>query len=213
MKRRRVVAIIAVLLLLGWLAQFLARPKEPGYQGKTLTKWLQKYEADRTEAGQVDCEKVINAIGTNAIPALLKLLTANDLPGAASLQAAVEGLGWKNVHAFDATYKRRLATLGFQTLGQTAKSATPKLIELAQTSHSPLTRQYALWCLEQMKNGREILVPVLTQSLGDSDQETAKFAAERLYQLAPETAKKAGADKLLPYLSLPATNTPASKQK
>ena len=193
-KKKRIIFIAMLLLLVVALAIQLLRPKEPSYRGKTLTEWLKKYEADRTESGQAVCERAINAIGTNGIPTLLKLLTASGFPGSARLQNIVDRLGWTNFHAFDAS---RLATLGFLTLGQTAKFATPKLIELARTSRSPLTRQYALWSLEQIKAGKDILVPVFAQSLGDPDSGIAKYAAERFYALYPEDAQKAGADKLL----------------
>lgn len=104
-----------------------------------------------------------------------------------------------------------MATIGFSALGQTAKSAKPKLVELARTSRSPLTRLYALWCLQEMKSDKSILVTLWKQFLGDSDPENAKFAAEQLYLFSPDEAKKAGAYKLLPYLSPLATNVAVSK--
>ncbi len=210
-KKKWILFIALLLLLIAGLAIHLLRPKEPGYQGKTFTQWLQKYEADRTVSGQAVYERAINAIGTNGIPTLLKLLTADHFPGSDGLQSAVEDLGWTNFHAFDASYNCRLADLGFRTLGQTAKSATPRLIELAHTSRSPLTRSYALWCLIEMKSDKEILVPLLIQSVRDSNHETAYLAAEQLYHLSPEAAQKAGAYKLLPYLSPPATNATIAK--
>ncbi|MDB6124088.1 MAG: domain containing protein [Pedosphaera sp.] len=210
-KKKRIILIAILLLVVAGLAIHFLRPKEPSYQSKTLTEWLKEHEAERTVSKQAVSERAIEAIGTNATPTLLTLLTAKDLPGVAPLQASVEGLGWTNIHAFDATYKRRLATTGFLILGPAAKSATPQLVELARTGRSPLTRLYALWCLEKMKAGKEILLPLWTQSLGDADQETAKFAAEQLYKFSPEEAKKAGAYKFLPYLNPPATNASASK--
>lgn len=92
-KKKRIIFLALLLLLIAGLAIYLRRPKEPGYQGKTLTKWLQKYEADRTESGQAACARAINAIGTNGIPTLLKLLTGSGLPGSAKLQSAVDSLG------------------------------------------------------------------------------------------------------------------------
>ena len=190
MKKKGILFIALLLLLIAGLAIHWLRPKEPSYQGKTLTKWLRKYEASRTLSEMDETGRAINAIGTNGIPTLLKLLTASDLPGSARLQMMVDNLGWTNIHAFDVAYKRRLATIGFLSLGQTAKSATPTLIELSHASHSPITRLYAVWCLEEMKTDKEILLPLWIRMLGDPDPDTAKSAAEELYRLSPEAAQK-----------------------
>ena len=119
-KKKWILFIALLLLLIARLAIHLLRPKEPSYQGKTLTQWLQKYEADRTVSGQAVYERAINAIGTNGIPTLLKLLTADHFPGSDGLQSAVEDLGWTNFHAFDASYNCRLADLG-SNLGSDGK--------------------------------------------------------------------------------------------
>jgi hypothetical protein len=101
-----------------------------------------------------------------------------------------------------------LAVIGFRILGQSAKSATSKLIELARTGPSSLTRTYALWCLEEMKSDQQILLPLWTQALADTDPEVAQFAAERFYHFDPNAAQKAGAGKLLPFPII-TTNVPA----
>lgn len=196
MKKKRIIFIALLLLIATVLAIQLLSPKQPSYQSKTLTEWLRKYEADHSASGQADCEHAIIAIGTNGIPALLKLLTSSEF-GSSRLQPTIESLGWTNLHTFDASYNRRLATIGFLTLGQTAKSAMPKLIELSHSSRSPVTRLYAVWCLEVMKTDKEILLSLWTQLLSDPDPDTAKLAAEQLYRLSPAAAQKTGADKLL----------------
>jgi lipopolysaccharide export system protein LptC len=43
MKRLPVIVIVVVVLLLGQLVFHNATPKEPSYQGRTLTQWVREY--------------------------------------------------------------------------------------------------------------------------------------------------------------------------
>jgi hypothetical protein len=207
-KHWRHVAVIAATLLVGWIGLHRVLDREPRHEGRPLTQWLAASEANRKVSNDAEYERAINAIGTNGIPTLLKLLSVKDHYGAA-LQPLVDRMGWTKFHGFDSTYNPRLAAVGFRILGQTAKSATPKLIELARTGPSSLTRTYALWCLEEMKSDKQILLPLWTQALADTDPEVARFAAERLYQFDPNEAQKAGAGKFLPFPIITTTNVPA----
>ncbi|MDB6123437.1 MAG: domain containing protein [Pedosphaera sp.] len=76
MKRRRVILIIVTVLLLGGFAFNLSRPKEPSYEGRTLTEWVSKYKNDCYEKKisprygfdspqMTNSVSAIRAIGTN----------------------------------------------------------------------------------------------------------------------------------------------------
>ena len=57
-------------LLAGWLLLRNARPLEPAYQGRTVRQWMRRHPREYVPAMQ--------AIGTNAIPFLLRELMASD---------------------------------------------------------------------------------------------------------------------------------------
>lgn len=204
MKKLRLIAIIFALLLSGgWVVLFLTRPKEPTYEGRTLTEWLIRDESDSNATHGDNYERAIRAIGTNGIPTLLRLLTVKD-----SQRLDVRDIYWavvlRDSNIGGAEYKHRLASLGFGTLGQEAKSATSELIRLAKSGEQPGIRTYALWCLEGIKPEKEILFPVLAQSTNDVDWQVAKFASERLYNLQHNLYNN-------PYADEPVAQSSASK--
>src|SRR5579862_6987208 len=66
-----VVVILAAAVGILWLGWRL--PREPVYQGKRLSIWLQGYQTNR-----VQMTEAVRAIGTNSIPTLLRLLREDD---------------------------------------------------------------------------------------------------------------------------------------
>src|SRR5947208_533266 len=82
MKKRRVMLVLAgvlagLVVFLVWLGKL-----EPEYQGKTLSEWLHSPDSDSRETQAV----AVRAIGTNALPWLLKWIQ-KDRPATKSLKA------------------------------------------------------------------------------------------------------------------------------
>lgn len=99
---------------------------EPTYRSKSLSKWLELYvNADANTAAEGQAKQAIRAIGTNAIPTLMRLVV-NRNP--AAQQAA------KN---------------GFDILGPIATPAIPALTNLLYATN-PVTRLYAAQCLSSI---------------------------------------------------------------
>jgi hypothetical protein len=71
MKRRRILLLLALGAVGAGLFLFWLRgPKEPVYQGKRLSQWIE--EADRTDSNeQAIARKAIGTLGTNALPWLM----------------------------------------------------------------------------------------------------------------------------------------------
>jgi hypothetical protein len=65
-------AVLAVVLLIGVLAAFVTREKEPAYQGRSLSEWLSAYDQANATAPAKEAEAAIQQIGTNALPCLLE---------------------------------------------------------------------------------------------------------------------------------------------
>jgi hypothetical protein len=92
-----ILAVIAILVALTWLLWELSRVREPEYQGKSLTAWVQQYDrlmpgaramsvagrvsatgspADREK--WVEASRALEAIGTNALPFAFHLAANHD---------------------------------------------------------------------------------------------------------------------------------------
>src|SRR5205809_3072192 len=77
-KRRLYVLLIAALALIGVLFAVLSGPREPEYQGRKLSEWVERYtnggwrlvSADVFE--EEEPNNAIRHLGTNTIPHLLK---------------------------------------------------------------------------------------------------------------------------------------------
>src|SRR5713101_1991795 len=80
-KKRGILLAVLFVALLGGLVWTLSRPAEPAYQGKPLSAWLNEidvnvYPGDTNQAAFV----AFSEMGTNAIPALLKIIESDDPP-------------------------------------------------------------------------------------------------------------------------------------
>jgi len=137
---------IALAILLGGLAFTFFRPPdpEPSYQGKPLSDWLDAAAyASATSSARSDARIAVRAIGTNALPHLLKLIEApfseNDGPALQWMKERTwisergrEKWGDQSARRF------KQAAEGFNALGNLAAPAIPQLIRLAARHDSTL---------------------------------------------------------------------------
>jgi hypothetical protein len=141
-KKWRAIGTVLVVIIAGSLVFYLSRSKEPTYEGRTLTQWLDKYAMDTLRIGtpnldapqHADSIRAIRAIGTNGIPTLLQLLESQDLAGSKGVESFVQRTGWKTFHLSHAADRHWRARLGFFVLGTNANSAAPALRGLLITS-------------------------------------------------------------------------------
>lgn len=136
MQRRVYFGVIFLLLALLGAGWWLARDREPAYQGKTLSAWL--HELDLLYYDGPDTEEAyaaVQQIGTNAIPHLLRKLQTKEYPWEGWQQwLPHRGFSWLRLPA--ASGQRMDALAGFRALGQQALPAIPQLLTLcAKTNH------------------------------------------------------------------------------
>jgi hypothetical protein len=134
--KRRILTLSLLIAVVGVASWLLLRPEpEPVYQGKPLTYWCEQYIATYGPNSQgksrAQVEIAIRAIGTNAIPTLLRWLKTDEdsklkvkLLQLASKQHVLN-IRWKT-----AEIQHREARIGLRCLGPLAKSALPTLIEM-----------------------------------------------------------------------------------
>src|SRR2546425_9708416 len=105
-----------------------SREREPEYEGKRLSEWVDRYATGSFNPGESD--GAVRHIGTNAVPFLLKWIQY-ETPG---WKAAVYKLdpilqrlrpSWEPSHENERLAVR--AVFGFKALGLEAKQAVPEL--------------------------------------------------------------------------------------
>ena len=204
MKRLRIIIILLAVLFTGIFVIYLIQPKEPSYQDRKLSEWLADYSLARTpsaetghdlvpnrEATMKAAERAVKAIGTNAIPTLLKWLQAKDSPLKTKLQAALAKQHFIRVHFQRFEDKANLANWGFCILGNDALPAVPTLMRIMQ-SPDDRERRWALPCLFAFTEKQDIVLPLVLQSLHDSDRGVQWEAAFYLNDKFPDRRAEYG---------------------
>ena len=204
-KKKRLMLLAMVFLVAAGLGFYFTRPNEPSYQGRTLTGWLTKFEADTSSMEKwnidsprlADSVQAIRAIGTNGVPTIFKLMTNKDPPGAAELRRfSSYALGLLGLQLRASDDKRDLAILGFDILGKNGRYAIPRLVELAR-SDTDCSMQ-AKECLVGL--AAEMTLSDLVQLMNSPDESFTGYFAEQLIRHYPAEAEKVGVYKKFPGL-------------
>ncbi len=154
MKPGRLIIILLALLLLSFLAFAIFRSKEPRYQGRTLTEWIESarwehlspYDSDE----EVAAKRALKQMAPEAIPILLKWLQVKDTPLRLNLAGLVNGHPFLHMRIRYPEELNHDAVVGFELLGADAKPAWPSLIKLSEESNEQY-RIYAMECLFETK--------------------------------------------------------------
>ena len=161
-RRKRIILLACGIFALGLTWVLLKPPeREPTYKGHTLSEWLGQQKGHWGANLLLDDDPIL-AIGTNAIPTLLKWISYEPSPWRNKIARLVERVS--------ANLRRRLfykpverandAVRVFRILGPRARAAVPELTRLALTSAD---RDRAYRCIESLKHaGPEALPAVLT---------------------------------------------------
>jgi len=145
--------LVAIVGVITWQVLH-EHEREPVYQGKRLSAWLREYrsalnviDGDREEAGKT-ARNAIQAIGTNAIPTLVRMLGKKDSFVVSKLLALwnrhfsslprwARYPGWLR---HQAAFLNNYAEHGFEILGADAQQAVPALIALYEQNVSPYSQ-------------------------------------------------------------------------
>src|SRR5262245_24528257 len=124
------IGIVTGLLLAGVVGFFLwppAGPREPVFEGRPLTSWLDHHVASSAASppygspGWKKADEAIRHIGTNAIPTLLEMIRAKDRPRfLLKLMETARRLGWIRTINRHASWRHEEAEYAFGMLGTNA---------------------------------------------------------------------------------------------
>jgi hypothetical protein len=136
--------LLAGVGVLWWLLV----PKEPSYQGKTLTEWQDVLMSDMSSVrvfrdyGAVQLtyarkhETPFKSMGTNMFPFLLNQIQAKDSEFEIWYREKCQDYGWQIRFFRWEGYDREAAALSFLALQEEAHSAAPQLLALSQEGNS-----------------------------------------------------------------------------
>jgi hypothetical protein len=200
MKRRTKWLIVAALSLLGMVATiFLATPRQPRYQGRSLDEWLVDVSHPHYETQRV-ARAAIQAMGSEAVPFLTNALGQRD---ALSTKIYRKNFIPRRV----ATWARRFvkwqtpmmesrsAAVALQALGPQATNAIPALIAALQDPNWAVAQSAAVALAAVGPNA----VPALGERLDKADADELRWALQAVAALGtnstpliPQLARLAG---------------------
>lgn len=106
-------------------------PSEPMYDGKPLSFWLSRYtDENRTETSVQEADHALEAIGSNAVPTLLKLIKARDLPFEPLCVDWLRKQHLIRIEWSSEQDKRALAVYGFRHLRSASRIGVPELVKI-----------------------------------------------------------------------------------
>jgi HEAT repeat protein len=172
-----IVLAVFLMFLCGVIAWEVWHLREPVYQGKRLSIWLQSY----TPAGNSpETDEALQTIGTNAIPILLDNLRAND--SALKLKLAALGLPYTLAET-----RHLRAEKGFTALGDAASNAAPDLCKIYEQSVSASGRRAAGNSLVEIGPAARTAIPALIRSAASTNSDVRAFALYTLGRMALES--------------------------
>jgi hypothetical protein len=217
------------MILICWLATYYGTAREPQYQGRSLSEWLEQaqiayakcpdQEHPERDPAYLVCKVAINQMGTNCIPFLLDDLLAKESklrqeisslakrPALASILTRNWAHKLRMVEADGEHHTMRLrihALFGFEALEQNAKYAEPALVKLT-TDADRDRRFWGYVAFADTKPTKEVFLPVAICLMKDPDEEIRTIAAGTIQSLYPEEAERLGVYAAFPDLR-PQTN-------
>jgi hypothetical protein len=167
-------AVVAAAVI---AAAFWPREKEPVYQGKKLSEWLDRYYRNSGITSNYDPAKLseaqdaVRSMGTNAVPLLLKWMRYESPAWRKKALSAFSRRNWPLgktlVWLVQGSRERRAVAcnMAFACLGDAAAPAVPELTRVANDPSAGYTSRAALYCLRLVgRAGIPSLMGVITNS-------------------------------------------------
>jgi hypothetical protein len=182
-KHLRIIAGLLLVGLLGFMIWRASVPREPVYEGRTLSSWLDHHVASSAarppynSTGWQQANKALRAIGTNAVPTLLKMISAKDpSPPFRKAKLFAARYPWTGINFRYASELNEEAEYAFEVLGTNAVSAVPGLIQIYEQNISPSSQRCAAQALGSIGRGAEPALPVLIRQFTHTNDDV-RFSA------------------------------------
>ena len=175
MKTKCIFFFIALVLALGGVSLLLF-PREPRYQGRSLSSWLQQcYDTPLNETQRLsEAQAAVRAIGAKkSVPMLLKLVETQEDPVSIWLIGQREKLRIDFLHWRSAEDWQQLGIAGFEALDT---NAAPAVAELAKLLNDKEHAFVAVRCLIAVGPPAE---PSVSQALTNQSVQVRYFATQQ----------------------------------
>lgn len=190
MRKRLHIALALLLVILGgviaWQGFKVFREREPVYQGKRLSVWLERTGIQRFQGLQMPfsvndaAKKAVQGIGTNAIPTLLGMLQAKDSTLWLKLTDLLKKQSVLKMRFTRANTLNMQAQAGFAALGAEAKDAVPQIIKIYERNISPRSQASALGALVAIGPAARAAIPSFLSGTASPDESVRWYAVSGL---------------------------------
>lgn len=192
---KRPLILIGLLLagLVGLIVWQASGPREPVFEGRTLTSWLDHHVAS-SEAnppygspGWKKADEALRRIGTNAIPTPLVMIRAKDPPPVVLklLQLATR-YRWTQINYRYAQPRHAEAEYAFRMLGTNAVRAVPELIKIYEQAVSPSSQMSAALALGHIRRGAQAALPALFRNFTHTNGDVRFYAVSAVMHIGGE---------------------------
>ncbi|MDB6068146.1 MAG: lyase HEAT-like repeat proteinHEAT repeat protein [Pedosphaera sp.] len=190
-KRTRFLFVVLLVAVVGGIGWVVWRPREPVYQGKTLSEWLERYDRIMTNGQnslgeQKAIDDAVRHFGTNALPTLLRGLRAKESPLAKKFFALVKRQHVLKIEHVPAWVRQVEAAAGFEALGAKGKDAVPELLAMCEDAKFFKSRISIVSALGSIGPEARPAVPLLVRWLGDTNGGCDTFAVLALGRIHAE---------------------------
>lgn len=188
--------IVIGLLLASALGAFFwqaSRPRQPVFEGRTLTSWLDHHVASSAASPPYDspgwkkADEALRSIGTNAIPTLLDMIRAKDPPQfMLTLLELARRQHWMRINYRYASSRNEEAEYAFEVLRTNAVSAVPELIKIYEENVSPSSQRCAALALGHIGRGAQAALPALIQHFTHTNGDVRFYAVSAVMSIGGE---------------------------
>jgi hypothetical protein len=186
--------VLGILLVLafGWAMRQALLPREPLYDGKPFSCWL---DSTNSLSGRKLPDDLLS--DPNTIPILVKALRRDRGAGAACYRKWL----WPNIPSWiqtrlptppDHSHGRWEAILLLEKMGPSARPAIPALIRCMEVDDDIYIRLLAARVLSSIGKADKTAVAALTAALNDNWEPMSEAATNALWRMDPGAAAKAG---------------------
>ena len=182
-KRLRIFIGFLLVTGFGLLVWRASGRREPVFEGRTLTSWLDHHVGTSAARPSYDspgwqkADLALRRIGTNGIPTLLDMIRAKDppLPVMKLLQVAGR-YRWTRIQYHSALERNEEAEFAFRVLGTKAVSAVSQLSKIYEENVSPSSQMCAALALGYIGRGAQAALPGLIRDFTHTDADVRSYA-------------------------------------
>ncbi len=189
-KRVQLALALLVLAVAVLIISAVLMDREPAYQGRALSVWLQTYDpSSRYGRGSPqwnEADEAVRQIETNSIPFLLQMLRAKDSKLKLEVMALARKQKLLRIHFVPASARNLEASRAFIALGDTAKDAVPGLMRIYAESNSVESMSAVADALGWIGPAAKSAIPLLLQAATNSNDRVKASALWSLGEIHAE---------------------------